>query len=254
MLTIKGLAPCTDQHPLRLTCLLRECLLAITAWAAMANCKLLEQPSDTLHENNGVPCLLATPADPCVHWHKRAMPLLISFAMEDSSPESGHCQQGFIQAVRGKRGQGLSRERGPRPLGDHSEARYIQPFSPWCGGADSYEGTPATNVIPCPLKFSRFIWQKHPHPPVGTWHRPEFPACVPALGEDIKIALCKGWLKPERRAPKATQKNQEVVAASSYYFNYRLWQKPGHPGASAFHSLAVPVILNGLCDPLRVHP
>lgn len=84
--------------------------------------------------------------------------------------------------------------------------------------AGNNEKTPATKVTACPLKFSQFTWQQCPHPTCGIWHRPEFPACAPALGDDIKIALCKGWLYPERRDPRAAQKNQGVVSGPKLAF------------------------------------
>lgn len=170
------------------------------------------------------------------------------------SLEIGHRKQGFIQALR--RGQGLGRK-GPFPNTWWTTVRHSV-TSPalllLSKNANNNEKTAATKVISCPLKFSQFTWQQHPHLPLGIWQRTELPACAPALGDDIKIALCKGWLSPERSAPKATQKNQGVVAAPSENFNYRLWWKPGHTGASPFYRLAVPVIPNGLCDPLHVDP
>jgi hypothetical protein len=64
-------------------------------------------------------------------------------------------------------------------------------------------------------KFSQLIHQQHPHPNI--WHlaQAKISICAPALGKDIKIALCKGWLNPERRSSKAIQRNQRWQAAAS---------------------------------------
>lgn len=77
-----------------------------------------------------------------------------------------------------------------------------------------------------------------PHLVLGTGQN--FLPVSPALGNDIKIALSKGWLSPQRTDPKATRKNQGVVGSPKLAFQLQAVMETWLPRCFSFSQVGCP--------------